>query len=92
MTAIDENDSCLCRLILRYRIFSHHLVKILFQQEHGLPVIHLPYLVIPRIIVDIIPTQVIFFDCFGYAVIHFPLVETSAFDDVDMVFEYWTLP
>ena len=51
--------------------------------------IHLPYLVIPRIIVDIIPTQVIFFDCFGYAVIHFPLVETSAFDDVDMVF--WIL-
>lgn len=60
MTAITENDSCLCGIILRCRIFSHNLVKILFQQEHRLAVVHLPYAVVPRIIVDIIPANAVF--------------------------------
>lgn len=41
---------------------------------------------VPCIIVDIIPANAVFFHRCGYAVILFPLVEATVFDDVDMVF------
>lgn len=47
---------------------------------------HLPYAVVPRIIINIIPANAVFFHCFGYTVILFPLVKASVSDDVYMVF------
>ena len=47
---------------------------------------NLPLLQPERLKDEVFVEGTIFFHCFGYAVIHFPLVETSAFDDVDMVF------